>query len=91
MTNNHPTLAVDPYYDGVPAYMTEVYDWAYVDPKWVRALDHNIVVRVLLFLNDQRLMRAYLNEIVPGMKVWGEVPTPSGSTSSMTDSKAPMS
>lgn len=70
MTNNHPTLAVDPYYDGVPAYMTEVYDWAYVDPKWVRALDRNIVVRILLFLNDQRLMRAYLNEIEPGMKVW---------------------
>ena len=70
MTNNHPTLSVDPYYDGVPAYMTEVYDWAYVDPKWVQALDRNIVVRILLFLNDQRLMRAYLNEITPGMKVW---------------------
>lgn len=28
MTNNHPTLSVDPH-DGVPAYMTEVsYDWA---------------------------------------------------------------
>jgi hypothetical protein len=47
MTKNHPSLAIDPYYDGVPAYMTEVYDWAYVDPKWVRALDHNWVVRVL--------------------------------------------
>ena len=70
MTNNHPTLTIDPYYDGVPAYMTEVYDWAYVDPKWVKALDHNWVVRVLLFLNDQRLMRAYLNEIRPGMRVW---------------------
>lgn len=34
MTNNHPALAIDPYYDGVPAYMTEVYDWAYVNPKW---------------------------------------------------------
>lgn len=70
MTKNHPTLAIDPYYDGVPAYMTEVYDWAYVDPKWVRVLDHNWVVRVLLFLNDQRLMRAYLNEIKEGMRVW---------------------
>ena len=70
MTKNHPSLAVDPYYDGVPAYMTEVYDWAYVDPKWVRALDHNWVVRVLSFLNDQRLMRAYLNEIDEGMRVW---------------------
>ena len=70
MTKNHSSLAIDPYYDGVPTYMTEVYDWAYVDPKWVRALDHNWVVRVLLFLNDQRLMRAYLNEIKPGMRVW---------------------
>jgi ubiquinone/menaquinone biosynthesis C-methylase UbiE len=70
MTKNHASLAVDPYYDGVPAYMTEVYDWAYVDPKWVQALDRIWVVRVLLFLNDQRLMRAYLNEIKPGMRVW---------------------
>ncbi len=70
MTNNPPSLTVDPYYDGVPAYMTEVYDWAYVDPKWVHALDHDWVVRILLFFNDQRLMRAYLNEIAPGMKVW---------------------
>ena len=70
MTKNHASLAIDPYYDGVPAYMTEVYDWAYVDPKWVRVLDHIWVVRVLLFLNDQRLMRAYLNEIKPGMRVW---------------------
>ena len=70
MTKNHASLAIDPYYDGVPAYMTEVYDWAYVDPKWVHALDRIWVVRVLLFLNDQRLMRAYLNEIKPGMRVW---------------------
>ena len=70
MTKNHSSLAIDPYYDGVPAYMTEVYDWAYVDPRWVRALDRNIVVRILLFLNDQRLMRAYLSEIKEGSRVW---------------------
>ena len=70
MTKNHASLAIDPYYDGVPAYMTEVYDWAYVDPKWVRVLDHNWVVRVQLFLNDQRLIRSYLNEIKEGMRVW---------------------
>ncbi|MGL6040338.1 MAG: rhodoquinone biosynthesis methyltransferase RquA [Deefgea sp.] len=70
MTQNHPKLITDPYYDGVPEYMTEVYDWAYVDPKWVKALDRDIVVRVLLFLNDQRLMRMYLDEIKPGMRVW---------------------
>lgn len=58
------------YYEGVPDYMTEVYDWAYVNPSRVRQLDRNIVVRTLLFGNDQRLMRAYLKEIKPGMRVW---------------------
>ncbi|MDR2614346.1 MAG: rhodoquinone biosynthesis methyltransferase RquA [Candidatus Accumulibacter sp.] len=64
------TTTPNPYYDGVPDYMIEVYDWAYVDPKWAHALDHNWVVRVLLFFNDQRLIRAYLNEIEEGMRVW---------------------
>ncbi len=50
--------------------MTEVYEWAYVSPRWVRFLDRNIVVRTLLFGNDQRLIRAYLERIEPGMKVW---------------------
>lgn len=54
----------------VPAYMHEVYDWAYVDPSWVRWLDHNIVVKTLLFGNDRRLMRRYLERIRPGMHVW---------------------
>ena len=54
----------------LPAYMSEVYDWAYVDPRYVRLLDRNLVVRTLLFGNDQRLIRAYLNEIKPGARVW---------------------
>ena len=78
MTQNHPKLkpelytepTSDPYYDGVPTYMTEVYDWAYVNPQKVRLLDRNWVVRVLLFFNDQRLMACYLNEIKAGMRVW---------------------
>jgi len=49
------------YYDRVPKYMTEVYDWAYVNPAWERQLDRNIVVKTLLFCQDQRLIRAYLN------------------------------
>lgn len=64
------TADSDFYYRGVPDYMTEVYDWAYVDPAWVRQLDRNIVVRTLLFGNDQRLMQAYLQEIEPGMRIW---------------------
>ncbi|WP_410498085.1 rhodoquinone biosynthesis methyltransferase RquA [Chitinibacter sp. S2-10] len=70
MSKNPPALASNPYYEGVPDYMTEVYDWAYVDPNWVKALDRNLVVRVLLFLNDQRLMRRYLAHIQPGHRVW---------------------
>lgn len=54
----------------VPAYMREVYDWAYVDPAWVRWLDHNAVVKTLLFGNDRRLMQHYLRRIRPGMRVW---------------------
>lgn len=68
MTKKQPVG--DPYYEGVPEYMTEVYDWAYVNPARARLLDNNWVVRVLLFFNDQRLMRAYLNEISEGMRVW---------------------
>lgn len=54
----------------MPSYMTDVYDWAYVDPAWVRWLDHNLVVKTLLFGNDRRLMRRYLSRIRPGMRVW---------------------
>ncbi|GGP17930.1 rhodoquinone biosynthesis methyltransferase RquA [Silvimonas iriomotensis] len=61
---------VDPDYDGVPEYLIDVYDWAYVNPRQVKRLDHNWVVKTLLFGNDQRLMRAYLNEIKPGDSVW---------------------
>lgn len=58
------------YYDGVPDYMVDVYDWAYVDPKAAALLDRELVVWVLLFGNAGRLMRRYLNQIEPGMKVW---------------------
>lgn len=56
--------------DGVPDYMLDVYDWCYVRPERARLLDRNLVVKVLLFLQDGRLMRAVLDEIAPGMRVW---------------------
>jgi ubiquinone/menaquinone biosynthesis C-methylase UbiE len=70
MTKNPPDVTRQFYYEDVPGYMTEVYDWAYVDPRNARLLDRNLVVRILLFFNDQRMMRAYLEQIKPGMKVW---------------------
>lgn len=62
--------AAKPAQPGIPDYMNEVYDWAYVDPRWVRRLDCNAVVTTLLFGNARRLMNAYLAKIHPGMKVW---------------------
>jgi len=70
MTRNPPELSDEFYYQDVPDYMLEVYDWAYVNPRHAAFLDRNLVVRVLLFGNDQRLMRAFLNQVRPGMKVW---------------------
>ena len=70
MTDPLPKTDRSIWYHDVPAYMTEVYDWAYVNPRNAAWLDHNLVVRVLLFGNDQRLMRAYLQRIQPGMRVW---------------------
>lgn len=70
MTYNPPKASRRLYYEDVPAYMTEVYDWAYVNPDHARWLDRNIVVKTLLFGNDQRLMRAYLDKLRPGMRVW---------------------
>lgn len=70
MTKNPPDVTRQLYYDDVPDYMLDVYEWAYVNPGNARWLDHNLVVRTLLFFNDQRMMRAYLDHIRPGMKVW---------------------
>jgi ubiquinone/menaquinone biosynthesis C-methylase UbiE len=50
--------------------MMEVYERIYVDPRAVQKLDRNIVVRVLLFGQANRLLRAYLNEIPPGSSMW---------------------
>lgn len=58
------------YYDSVPDYMVDVYDWAYVNPKKVKLLDRNIVVWILLFLNAGRLMKRYLDQVKSGMRVW---------------------
>ncbi|MEN3930867.1 rhodoquinone biosynthesis methyltransferase RquA [Microvirga sp. W0021] len=65
-----PERLLSSYYSGVPDYMVDVYDWAYVNPKWVAKLDNNLVVWILLFGNASRLIKAYLNEIDSGSRVW---------------------
>jgi SAM-dependent methyltransferase len=81
MTRNHPEIPgacrtpkadqlLGEYCQDLPDYMKDVYGWAYVNPRHVAWLDHNWVVRVLLFGHDRSLMRAYLDLVRPGMKVW---------------------
>jgi SAM-dependent methyltransferase len=54
----------------LPSYLVDVYSWAYVNPAHVAWLDRDLTVRVLLFGNDLRLQRAYLDEIPTGSKLW---------------------
>jgi ubiquinone/menaquinone biosynthesis C-methylase UbiE len=53
----------------MPDYMKEVYYWAYLDPRNVRLLDHNVVVDVILWFQHQKLQRATFAELEPGQNV----------------------
>lgn len=50
--------------------MTCFYKWVYKNPKQVRRLDRNWIIKLLLFFQDQRLIRWYLNHVKQGAKVW---------------------
>ena len=54
---------------GIPCYMREVYDWAYLNPGNVRLLDHDAVVSAILLGNNARLRRCLLSEINAGQCV----------------------
>ncbi len=53
----------------VPGYLKETYTWAYLNPHTLSWLDRRWVVAAILFGNYQRLQRALLAEIEPGMRV----------------------
>ena len=53
----------------VPAYLSETYDWAYLNPRNVRLLDRDSVVATILWGNHNRLRRSLLEEIRPGQQV----------------------
>lgn len=53
----------------LPAYLSEIYRWAYLDPRNVRFLDRDSVVSAILFGNSARLQRSLLSEISPGNRV----------------------
>jgi len=54
----------------VPGYMQDIYAWAYLWPTSVWLLDRRQVVNAILWGNYPRLLRAALEEIRPGQRVY---------------------
>jgi ubiquinone/menaquinone biosynthesis C-methylase UbiE len=65
--------AADRWQDGgapeVPAYLQDTYYWAYLDPRNVRLLDRELVVKVILWGQQRRLRQQAFAEITAGQRV----------------------
>ena len=53
----------------IPDYLQETYYWAYLNPRNVKRLDHEWVVRTILWQQHNRLTQAAITEIEPGQSV----------------------
>ncbi len=53
----------------IPDYLQETYYWAYLNPHNVKRLDHEWVVRTILWQQHQHLAQSAIAEIEPGQKV----------------------
>jgi len=53
----------------VPAYLEDVYSWAYLNPRNLALLDRPWIVSAILWGNYGKLLRATLAEIRPGDRV----------------------
>lgn len=53
----------------IPDYLQDTYYWAYLNPRNVRLLDREWVVRTILWQQHNRLTNAALTEIEPGQHV----------------------
>ncbi len=53
----------------MPAYLEDIYWWAYLRPASVAVFDHSLVVSAILWGNYNRLKRAAVAEIRPGQRV----------------------
>lgn len=56
--------------DLLPAYLRDVYGWAYLTPRNARILDQQIVVQAILWGNAQRLIGDVLECLKPGDRVF---------------------
>ena len=54
----------------LPAYLREVYTWAYLTPWLSGLLDHQLVVQTILWGNAQKLIDETLNEVGAAQKVF---------------------
>lgn len=54
---------------GIPDYLRKTYRWAYLDPRSVKLLDHELVVKTILWRQHRRLENAAFAEIEPGQHV----------------------
>jgi ubiquinone/menaquinone biosynthesis C-methylase UbiE len=68
-TGDEKPQSIEESSPAIPDYLRDTYTWAYLDPRGVKALDHELVVKTILWRQHRRLERATFAEIVPGSKV----------------------
>jgi ubiquinone/menaquinone biosynthesis C-methylase UbiE len=56
--------------DALPAYLSDVYTWAYLTPRLTGFLDRQVVVQTILWGNAQRLIDGVLACLKPGEAVF---------------------
>ncbi len=67
--NYSVTLAPATVTPDVPDYLQDVYYWAYINPRNVKFLDREIVVRTILWQQHNKLQKTAFAEIEPGQRV----------------------
>lgn len=63
------TLPAIPTVPEAAPYMRDVYSWAYINPRNVHLLDHELVVSAILWGNHRQLQKAAFDEIPAGATV----------------------
>ncbi len=56
-------------HSNIPAYLRDVYTWAYLTPSLTSYLDSQVIVQLILWGNARRLTNRVLREISPGWTV----------------------
>jgi ubiquinone/menaquinone biosynthesis C-methylase UbiE len=69
MTDEAPSDSLEARAPQVPAYLREIYHWAYLNPRAVRFFDSELIVSLILWGNHRRLRQAAFAELRPGQKV----------------------